>query len=226
MPNTWSVFDVIGPVMIGPSSSHTAGACKLGYMARIIFGQRPEKVKLKLHGSFGEVYAGHCTDVALVGGLLGMLPSNPDIKNAYELAEKAGMEIELIPTNLGAQYHPNTVLFQLERDERKQIIVGSSTGGGKIEIIEIDKVSVNITGAYSSLLVCYDSFNFNLQHLLELAKRRKVSIVSMETTKYKNKAILDIEIREYFEPEIIKEIENLEGIFWARFLNHISNYEY
>lgn len=225
MKDTWSIFDVIGPIMVGPSSSHTAGACKLGYMARIIFGKKPKRAVLKLHGSFGEVYEGHCTDVAVIGGLLGMLPSNPDIKKSYEFAEQEGMEIQLVPTNLGPQFHPNTVQFILSDDEHTQTITGSSLGGGKIKVTEIDKIEVSITGSYSSLLVCYENSEFQLNELVTLAANRDVSIVKMETTQYKERSLIDIEIKEFFGTEIIHEIEKLPGVLWARFVNHISHYD-
>lgn len=225
MRDTWSIFDVIGPVMVGPSSSHTAGACKIGYMARIIFGKVPQKVTLKLHGSFGEVYDGHCTDVAIVGGLLGMLPSDPRIKTAYQLAEEAGMEVVLKPVNLGAKHHPNTVVIEMQDEHRPQSVRGASLGGGKTVISEIDKVDVAITGSYSSLLVCFDNTVFDLNALLKFAAERDISIVKMETTQYKTRSILDIEIKEWFERDIIADIEKLEGVHWARFLNHISHYD-
>jgi L-serine dehydratase len=224
MKDTWSVFDIIGPVMVGPSSSHTAGACKLGYMARIIFGKKPQKAVLKLHGSFGEVYAGHCTDVALIGGLLGMLPSNPDIKNAYELAEKQGMEIEIISSNLGAKYHPNTVHFVLTYDDFTMNIVGSSIGGGKVVISEIDKVEVELTGSYSSLLVCYDNKILNISDIMKISAEKELSIVKMDTMQYKDRSIIDIAIKEWFERDIIFEIEKVPGVHWARFVNHISHF--
>lgn len=210
--------------MIGPSSSHTAGACKLGYMARIIFGVQPKKVILDLHGSFGEVYSGHCTDVALMGGLLGLLPWDPRITEADVLAKQKGMEVELRSVNLGSDYHPNTVRFILSDGVREQVIIGSSIGGGKIIMSSIDKVEVAITGSYSSLLVCYDMSSFNIQGLLELLGKKDISIVKMETTNYKNRAIIDIEIKEKFYVPIIHEIESLFGIHWARFINHISHY--
>ncbi len=224
MKDTWSIFDIIGPVMVGPSSSHTAGACKLGYMARIIFGKTPTKCVLRLHGSFAEVYKGHCTDVALVGGMLGMSPSDPDMKNAYSLAEKAGMEIELVKINLGTAYHRNTVQFILYDGDRKMSIVGSSIGGGKVIISSIDKVDVAITGSYSSLLVCFDNTCFDLNHLLYLMTSKNISIVKMETTQYKERSIIDIEIRESFNRDIILEIEKICGVYWARFINHLSHF--
>jgi L-serine dehydratase len=224
MKESWSVFDVIGPVMIGPSSSHTAGACKLGYMAQIIFGGRPQQVILHLHGSFGEVYEGHCTDVAIIGGLLGMRPDDPGIKTAYEAAKKAGMEVEIRPCKLKSEFHPNTVKFELHRDGRCQFIRGASIGGGKISIQEIDKVEVNLSGSYSSLLVCYDNRKFQLDEVIKIAMDMDVPIIKMETHQYKNKSILDIETREHFDRAMIHKLESLDNVHWARFINHISHY--
>ncbi len=224
MRDTWSVFDVIGPVMVGPSSSHTAGACKLGYMARIIFGPQPKKAILKLHGSFGEVYAGHCTDIAIIGGLLGMLPWDPDIQNARAIAKKQGMEVQIIPSNLGNQYHPNTVQLELSDDERSQVIIGESIGAGRIRITQIDKVPVSINGAYSCLLVEYDNTKFDISKLMDTANKRNVSFVNIETTRYKNRSIADIQIKEWFERDVIFETEELPGVHWARFINHTSHY--
>lgn len=224
MKESWSVFDVIGPVMIGPSSSHTAGACKLGYMAQIIFGEQPERVVLHLHGSFGEVYEGHCTDVAIIGGLLGMRPDNPDIKTAYEAARKIGMEVEIRPCKLKSDFHPNTVKFELHKNGRCQFIRGASIGGGKIIIQEVDKVEVNLSGSYSSLLVCYDNQNFQLDEVIKIAVEMDVPIIRMETHQYKNRSILDIETREQFNRQMIHTLEALDHVHWARFINHISHY--
>ncbi|MBI5414385.1 L-serine ammonia-lyase, iron-sulfur-dependent, subunit beta [Candidatus Peregrinibacteria bacterium] len=224
MRDTWSIFDVIGPVMMGPSSSHTAGACKLGYMAGIIFGKKPTKCVLRLHGSFGEVYQGHRTDVALVGGILGMLPSDTNLKDAFKKAKAAHIEIEVVPTNLGNGFHPNTVDFVLYSGNDRMRIIGSSLGGGKVVISEIDKVNVSLTGSYSSLLICYDNTKFNLSHIMKYAAEQNITIVKMETTQYKDRSLIDIEIREQFETPIVHEIEVFEGVHWARFVNHISHF--
>ena len=227
MTDTWSVFDVIGPVMVGPSSSHTAGACTLGYMARQIFGEQPERVRLQLHGSFGEVYVGHYTDKAIIGGLLEMLPSNDKIIKAEELAQEAGMDIIIEPVDLGSHFHPNTVKFILESKNKQQEITGASLGGGKVEITEIDKLETSLDGAYSSLLICYNNTQqFDLAQVLQLITQRGATIARTDTSRYKNRSLIAMEIREWFEPEIIPKTEEIQGVLWARFLNHISHYEY
>jgi len=224
MKNTLSVFDVIGPIMIGPSSSHTAGACKLGYISHIIFGGKPKKCRIDLHGSFGKVYKGHCTDLAIIGGILGMIPSDPRISDAYEIAEKEGIEIKIKRCNLLGRSHPNTARIHLYDDNRKQVFVGSSLGGGQILLTEIDKVQVELTGAYSSLLVCYDNNIFNVTNILKLTTSKSLSIIRMETSSYKEKSIIDVEIKGKFDRKLVLEIAELEGVYWSRFINHISKY--
>ena len=109
--NEYSCFDMIGPVMVGPSSSHTAGAVRLGRFARAIAQELPKKVEFLLHGSFGKTYKGHGTDLALLGGLLGMDTDDVRIRNSNQLAEESGLQYEFIATDLGEGYHANTARF-------------------------------------------------------------------------------------------------------------------
>lgn len=111
----YSVFDIAGPIMVGPSSSHTAGACKIGQIARALFHGTPDKVTFILHGSFATVYKGHSTDRALVGGILKFKTSDPRIKKSFELAKKYGLQFDFKTADLGEKYHPNTVKVILEK---------------------------------------------------------------------------------------------------------------
>lgn len=227
MSESWSAFDVIGPVMVGPSSSHTAGAAKIGYFARIINGQQPKFVKILLHGSFGKVYHGHCTDKAIIGGLLGLLPHSDQIRNAEELAKKAGMQIEVAPADLGDTVHPNSVRIEMENaDGSFHRVRAKSVGGGKVVIREIDKVDCDIDMSYSVLLVMFNNRILKPLDIIEKIKGLNVTIMNFETGHYKDQSLLVIEIREHFSKDIIFELEKMEGILYARFLNHISNYEH
>lgn len=227
MSESWSAFDVIGPVMVGPSSSHTAGAAKIGYFARIINGQQPKSVKILLHGSFGKVYHGHCTDKAIIGGLLGLLPHSDQIRNADELAKKAGMQIEVAPMDLGDNVHPNSVRIEMENNDGSfHRVRAKSVGGGKIVIREIDKVDCDIDMSYSVLLVMFNNRILKPLEIIEKVKDLKVTVMNFDTGHYKDQSLLIIEIREHFSKDIIFELEKMEGILYARFLNHISNYEH
>ena len=108
-----SVFDIVGPVMIGPSSSHTAGACRLGALALAVFGSSPTRAHILLHGSFASTGPGHGTDLALVAGLLGMKPDDARIPRAFELADESGLSVSFAEADLG-DVHPNTAVFELE----------------------------------------------------------------------------------------------------------------
>ena len=148
-----SVFDIIGPVMIGPSSSHTAGAVRLGELARAVFGGTPARAHVLLHGSFASTGPGHGTDLALIAGLLGMRPDDARIPHSFLLAETAGMLVDFAEEDLG-DAHPNTAVFIMSDAEGHQMRVrGSSLGGGDVVVTEIDSYDVEMTGELPLLVV-------------------------------------------------------------------------
>lgn len=149
----YSAFDIIGPRMIGPSSSHTAGAARIGKFVRKICGESINKVIFILHGSFAKTYRGHGTDRALVGGILGMEPNDDHLSNSLEIAKKQGLIYEFIESDLGDR-HPNTVKIIIENKEGKKMeVVGSSIGGGNIKITQINGLDVEFTGEYPTLII-------------------------------------------------------------------------
>lgn len=129
----YSVFDILGPIMIGPSSSHTAGAARLGKEAREIVGEDFKSVKFYLHGSFAATYKGHGTDRALVAGTLGMEPDDEHLRDALQIAKDKDIDVEFIPADLGTDKHPNTVkmVFIMKEGSEKEVM-GSSIGGGNV----------------------------------------------------------------------------------------------
>lgn len=132
----YSVFDILGPIMIGPSSSHTAGAARLGKEARQIVGEDFKCVKFYLHGSFAETYKGHGTDRALVAGVLGMEPDDDKLKDALNIAKDLGIEVEFIPADLGSDKHPNTVKMVFIKEDGTEVeVTGSSIGGGNVQML-------------------------------------------------------------------------------------------
>lgn len=150
---SYSVFDIIGPRMTGPSSSHTAGAVRLGYIARRIIGADPVFVRFTLYGSFAETGRGHGTDKALIAGILGWLPDDQRIRSAYKLARDSGLSVEVVFSDEPAE-HPNTVLIEAEdANGHRSQVVGRSVGGGNILITEINHLSVEVTGDYPTLII-------------------------------------------------------------------------
>jgi L-serine dehydratase len=133
-----SLFDILGPVMVGPSSSHTAGACRLGLMGRGILGNTPEHATIRLHGSFAATGEGHGTHQALLGGLLGFSPDDLRIRTAYHEAEEAGLRYRFEEIDLGDDAHPNTAVLLLQRGDTTLEVQGASIGGGRILIGAID----------------------------------------------------------------------------------------
>lgn len=142
----YGVFDIIGPVMVGPSSSHTAGAARLGLVARRLCGEKIKKAVFHMHGSFAETYGGHGTDKALLAGILGIRYDDERLKQAYELAKAAGLEAEFSPADLG-DVHPNTVRMELTTESGRHFtMTGCSIGGGSVCITELDGVEVSFSG--------------------------------------------------------------------------------
>ncbi len=148
-----SLLDIIGPVMVGPSSSHTAGACRLGLIARALVGGTPTEAVAELHGSFARTGVGHGTDRALAGGLLGYAPDDERLRESLEYAAQADMQITFKNTTLRGEHHPNTTRLTVHRGQRRAVMVGSSLGAGRILVTSIDGFPVELTGAYTTLVV-------------------------------------------------------------------------
>jgi L-serine dehydratase len=148
-----SLLDIIGPVMVGPSSSHTAGACRLGLIARALVGGTPESARIELHGSFARTGTGHGTDRAIAGGLLGYQPDDVRLRESLEAAEHAGLTLTFENTKLRGDHHPNTTRITATRAGRTAIMVGSSIGAGRVVVTAIDGFPVDVTGSYPTLVV-------------------------------------------------------------------------
>jgi L-serine dehydratase len=148
-----SLLDIIGPVMVGPSSSHTAGACRIALLARALVGGTPDKALVELHGSFAKTGSGHGTDRALAGGLIGLQPDDERLRDGVELAAQTGALIEFQHVKLRGAHHPNTARLTLTRQGRTVAVTGSSLGGGRIVVTDIDGMPVEVTGEYPTLVV-------------------------------------------------------------------------
>lgn len=149
-----SVFDVLGPNMIGPSSSHTAGAAVIGALAGKIMTPPIKKVEFTLYGSFAKTYQGHGTDRALLGGVMGFATDDTRIRDSFRIARERGIAYTFTPNETETDIHPNTVDIRMENETGQVMTVrGESLGGGKVRIVRINGVSVDFTGEYSSVIV-------------------------------------------------------------------------
>lgn len=146
------LWDIIGPVMIGPSSSHTAGAVRLGRIVRGCWGDEIKKIDIYLRGSFATTGAGHGTDKALLAGLLGCAPDDPAIREAYKLADEAGLDFRFIEEDVDGA-HPNSARFVVYGGDRKMEVVGASVGGGAVCLQELDGFTVDLSGTLPSIII-------------------------------------------------------------------------
>lgn len=150
------VFDIIGPIMIGPSSSHTAGAVRIGKYARSVLGTYPVKAVIRFSGSFAKTYKGHGTDKAVIAGILGMDTDDARIRNSMEIARQEGLDFTFIEENIEGA-HPNTAEITLtDASGRTALIQGASIGGGNIVINKINDTEVSISGKSDTLVIPHD----------------------------------------------------------------------
>lgn len=149
-----SVFDVLGPNMIGPSSSHTAGAAVIGYLAQKMINGSVRKVTFTLYGSFAKTYRGHGTDRALLGGVMGFQTDDVRIRDSFAIAKEKGIEFAFLPNAEEAEIHPNTVDVAMVNEQGQEMVIrGESLGGGKVRIVKINGVDVDFSGDYSAIIV-------------------------------------------------------------------------
>ncbi len=171
-----NVFDIVGPVMIGPSSSHTAGAARIGLVARRLLGAEPAAAEIRLHGSFAKTYRGHGTDKALAAGILGIQPDDMRLRDSLTLAKSAGLAVTFGEIVL-EDAHPNTALITLtDRRGHTVSVQGASVGGGNILITRVNGMAVEITGQYPTLIVLHRDAPGTIAAVTEEMSRRGVNI--------------------------------------------------
>ena len=208
------VFDIMGPIMVGPSSSHTAGAVRIGRMARTLLGDEPVKAAIHLHGSFAETGVGHGTDKALVAGLLGMAPDDLDIPQSFEIAEKRGLNFNFDWVDL-RDVHPNSVLLELVgRADKRLSMQACSTGGGRILVTRLDGVDVSFTGDYHTLIVQNMDNKGNLSDVATALALARVNVanMSMNRSSKGGSVMMIIETDDPVPEYIVELIEKQPGI--------------
>jgi L-serine dehydratase len=213
-----SVFDIIGPVMVGPSSSHTAGAVRLGALARAIAGGDARAVRITLHGSFASTGSGHGTDVALVAGMLGFSPDDPRIPDAFEHAREAGLEVTFHEADLG-DVHPNTARLEIDTGADHPVLVqGSSLGAGDVEITLIDDFPVSLTGELPAVGVVHHDQPGMVASVSARLVASVINIASMQVFRERRgaRALMVIETDEPVDPEVAAGIAALPGVITVR----------
>lgn len=214
-----SIFDVMGPIMIGPSSSHTAGAAKIGKMARLIFNEKIDEANIYFHGSFADTYKGHGTDRAIVGGILGFNLDDERIKNSLEIAREKNIKVTFDRIDL-KDAHPNSVMIKLKGESKEFSLVGSSIGGGDILVNKIDTYEVNISGKLPTLWILHQDRPGEVGIITSILGSYKLNIAYMQVFRKKKGTIgssiieLDHDVNQF----IIKHLENMDDIVQVRYI--------
>ncbi|MFN3999088.1 L-serine ammonia-lyase, iron-sulfur-dependent subunit beta [Algoriphagus sp.] len=202
MANKSSVFDMIGPVMIGPSSSHTAGVVRIARAAIRILGGTPDEANITFYNSFARTYEGHGSDRAILGGLMDFKTDDPRIKNALEIAEEKGLKYKFKSIGNSSIHHPNTIKLNLKKGEQLIEVVGESLGGGVINIAELDGFTANFSASNHTLIIKASDISGAIAFISGVIAQEKTNIATMSVSrKGKNDVAchvieMDSEIRE------------------------------
>jgi len=216
-----NLLDIIGPIMVGPSSSHTAGAVKIGLVARKLMVEKVVKADIYFHGSFLATGKGHGTDKAVVAGLLGIAVDDSRVPFSFEIAEQEGLEFKITGIDLG-DAHPNTVKLNLTGESGKKIeVIAASIGGGQIEVCEIDGLSASFGGNYPTIIVNHKDIPGRVTEVTARLSESNVNIATMKLyrTVRGGDAVMIIECDHEVPVKIIKSLEELEGIIKVTYLS-------
>ena len=216
-----NIFDIMGPIMVGPSSSHTAGAVRMGYVARKLLGFQPAQANIALHGSFAATGAGHGTDKAIVAGLLSMKPNDPDISRSFQLAKDARLDVHIQTVDL-RDAHPNTAVMTLIGERGRTVVVNaSSLGGGRVRVNSIDGMAATFSADMPTLIVRNRDKPGIVSEVSSYLARNSVNIANMQL--YRNRqedlSVMVLECDQSLTAEIIEDIQILPGVVRCIYLD-------
>ena len=216
-----NIFDIMGPIMVGPSSSHTAGATRIGYVSRQLLGEDLKKAEILLHGSFAKTGKGHGTDKAIVAGLMGMMPDDERIPDSFDIAKSQGIELSVGEALLKTEY-ANACLLNLESVNGRSLkIMAASLGGGRISIEQIDGIDTHFSGDYPTLIVHNLDQPGHVAEVTSTLAHKSVNIATLNL--YRDKrggyAVMIVETDQDIPETAIKWIEHLEGVIKVTYIN-------
>lgn len=223
-----NIFDIIGPVMVGPSSSHTAGAVKIGFTARQLLREEISTADIFLHGSFLATGKGHGTDKALIAGLLGMKPDDERIPKSFQIADERGIKYSFSGIEL-RNVHPNTVMLKLKGIcDRELEVVASSIGGGQIKICQIDGLDANICACYPTLIVHNIDQPGHVSEVTSMLGHKSVNIATMQLYRDKRggNAVMVIENDQEVPLDAIEWLKKREGVVKVTYLSMEESNEF
>jgi L-serine dehydratase len=219
-----NIFDILGPVMVGPSSSHTAGAVRIGYVTSVMLAEQPVKADIQLHGSFAATGKGHGTDTALIAGLLGMKPSDMNVPRSFEIAKQKGLEYSFTNANI-RDAHPNTAIINVVGKSGKSLkIQASSIGGGRIMVNKIDDIEVNFTGESNTFIAHNVDMPGNVSRVTSLLASNDINIATMQLYRSEKGgfAVMILETDQEVPSEVITQARGLAGITKVTYLQAIK----
>jgi L-serine dehydratase len=222
------LLDQIGPVMIGPSSSHTAGACRLALLARHARLTAPERATLTLHGSFAKTARGHGTDLALIAGLLGMHPDDPRLPDAPRHAAEAGIEVRFETADLG-DVHPNTVRIVTEGGDPSERVslTGSSLGGGRVRVFDVDGFGIDFGGGFHTLLVRHEDRPGVIARVARVIADDDGNIATLHSARKRRggDAMMSIEMDKRLSQHALDYLTHVSYVHWLRMLPEVLSGE-
>lgn len=216
-----NVFDIVGPVMIGPSSSHTAGAVRIGRVAGALLGAPVARASILLHGSFAKTYRGHGTDRALAAGIMGMLPSDPRIRDSLSIARSLGLRVDF-STGTVEDAHPNTAVLTLwDTSGRSVEVQGASVGGGNILITRFNGMDVAVTGQYTTLIVQHWDRPGMVAEVASLLGEEDINIASFRLSRESKggQAVMTIELDAAADGSLVETVRTLPGVLSATLIS-------
>lgn|SRR5688572_11091058 len=221
-----SILDIIGPVMVGPSSSHTAGACRLGLIARDLVAGTPETALIELHGSFARTGEGHGTDKAIAGGLLGFRPDDERLRDALTIIEKEGLPYRFEKTTLGdePEVHPNSVRITVKREHREHVMLGASLGAGRIKVSRIDGYPVEVDGSHHTIVVVAEDVKGSVARIAGMLSDDGVNIATLRLTRKHRggDAFMVIELDERPGDHVGKDLKSLPWVRWTHRIDKVG----
>ena len=215
MANQSSVFDMIGPVMIGPSSSHTAGVVRIGRVARKILGKQPEKASITFYNSFARTYEGHGSDRAIVAGLLDFKTDDIRIRTAFDEAEKAGFTYKFRSVGNASTMHPNTVKVVAQVGDRQIEVVGESRGGGVIKITEVNGFNVGFNASFTTMILLANDRKGAIAFIATVLANDECNIASMSVNR-KGKNDMACHVIEMDSKPPTVTVDYLKHLEWIR----------
>lgn len=204
-----SLFEVIGPNMVGPSSSHTAGAVSMALLARKLFPAEIKKVEFTLYGSFAKTYRGHGTDRALLGGIMGFETDDLRIRDSLSIAKERNLDYHFSIGQDTGEEHPNTADIDMTGVNGERLFVrGVSIGGGKVKIVRLNQIDVDFTGEYSTLIISQTDRPGVVAHITKVLSEREVNIAFMRLFREEKgaKAFTVVESDERIPNEVVEQI--------------------